>query len=594
MKIRNHKLTAVVLAGVLVVSIFTLVFAASISYKQIQSLTDSEKKILHSYEVNIELVELLSYIKDAEAGVVGYLLTNDSSFLKPYYIASENVKQSFIKLKLLVYHSAEQSANLDKLFSLINQRISFLGSILNKKAPQIDSSATYKKQLLSGKDIVTDVQKQVDKILAYELNLLRQSKLEHAKDLNLSPLSVLYIVIFSLFFFVVSYIKINKDLKGLAYSNNQLLINKEIFEHSEQIANICNWWWNKDENKLTYSNNIYHLLGCKRYEFEPTLEKFIEFVHPNDRHLVWEGNLSARENLITSILFFRVIRKDGAVRYFKSVGKVITDNYGKTLIIGMYADITEQYNKDKMIEDKIADLEKSNKELSAFNHIASHDLQEPLRKVQTFISRIREKDYDSFSGNVKDYFSGIERATSRMQMFIEDLLLYSRASNVARIFELTDLNELLDNSKQELSQRIEEKNAIIIAEILPTLNVIPFQVQQLFTNLLSNSIKYSKPDVPPVITIESRMVSAKNLPGWVTNPKNRYYKISISDNGIGFDPQHAEDIFTLFYRLHSKTAYSGTGVGLAICKVIAENHKGYIKAESTPGVGSTLIFYLPV
>ena len=260
----------------------------------------------------------------------------------------------------------------------------------------------------------------------------------------------------------------------------------------------------------------------------------------------------------------------------------------------MYADITEQYNKDKMIEDKIADLEKSNKELSAFNHIASHDLQEPLRKVQTFISRIREKNYESFPENVKDYFSGIERATVRMQMFIEDLLLYSRASNVAKVFELTDLNELLENTRQELSQRIEEKRVVIISETLPRLNVIPFQIQQLFTNLISNSIKYSKEEIPPVITLESRMVSAKSLPGWFTNPRNRYYRISIRDNGIGFEPQHAEEIFMLFYRLHNKTAYSGTGVGLAICKVIVENHKGYIKAESIPGVGSTFSFYLPV
>ncbi|HET6558313.1 MAG TPA: CHASE3 domain-containing protein, partial [Prolixibacteraceae bacterium] len=437
MKIRNHKLTAVTLAGVLVVSIFTLVFAASISYKQIKSLTESEQEIIHSYQVNIELVQLLSYIKDAETGQLGYLLTNDSSFLGPYLMAPENVKKSFVKLKLLVYNSTEQSGNLDTLFFLINQRLNFLESVLIKNAQQVSAADEYKKQLLSGNKIMVNIQKQIDKILDYELNLLKDRERAHKKDINLSPLSILYIVIFSLFFFVVSYIKINDDLKGLAHSNNQLLINKEIFEHSEQIANICNWWWNKEENKLTYSNNIYHLLGCKRFEFEPTLEKFMEFVHPNDRQLVWEGNQSAKENLITSILFFRVIRKDGAVRYFKSVGKVITDSYGKTLIIGVNADITEQYNKDKMIEDKIADLEKSNKELSAFNHIASHDLQEPLRKVQTFISRIREKNYESFPEQVKDYFSGIERATSRMQMFIEDLLLYSRASNVARIFEMT-------------------------------------------------------------------------------------------------------------------------------------------------------------
>jgi signal transduction histidine kinase/CHASE3 domain sensor protein len=593
MKKRNHKLTAVAWAGVLVVSIFTLIFAASISYKQIESLTTSEKDILHSYEVNIELVKLVSFIKDAETNVEGFLLTHDSTFLYLYKKSPHNLKESFVKIKMLVYNSKEQSDHLDTLFFLINQRTGFLENLLAKNLMN-ESPAIYKKQLLSGKQIMTNVQNLVDKILAYELNLLKQHEREHQKDLNLSPLTILYIVILSIFFFVISYLKINEDLKILAHSNNQLLINKEIFEHSEQIANICNWWWNQYENKLTYSNNIYHMLGCKKYEFEATLEKFIEFVHVNDRHLVWEGNQSAREDLITSIIFFRVIRKDGAMRYFKSVGKIIKDNYGNDLIIGMYADITEQYNKDKMIEDKITDLEKSNKELSAFNHIASHDLQEPLRKVQTFISRIREKNYDQFSDNVKDYFSGIERATQRMQMFIEDLLLYSRASNVARIFEPTNLNDLLENTRQELSQMIEEKNArIICPDPLPVLNVIPFQIQQLFNNLISNSIKYSKEGVAPEITVSFRLVSSKNLSGLVSNPNSRYCKISLTDNGIGFDPRHSEDIFTLFYRLHSKTTYSGTGVGLAICKVIIENHKGYIKAESIPGIGSTFSFYLP-
>ncbi|HLN75065.1 MAG TPA: ATP-binding protein, partial [Prolixibacteraceae bacterium] len=146
-----------------------------------------------------------------------------------------------------------------------------------------------------------------------------------------------------------------------------------------------------------------------------------------------------------------------------------------------------------------------------------------------------------------------------------------------------------------LSQLIEEKSARIICETpLPVVNVIPFQIQQLFNNLISNSIKYSRAEVAPLISVSCRMVSAKNLSGLVSNPNSRYYKISLTDNGIGFDQRHSEEIFTLFYRLHSKTAYSGTGVGLAICKVIIENHKGYIKAESSPGMGASFSFYLPV
>jgi len=595
-KIRKHTLSTILLISVLVVSIFTLFFAASISYKQIQSLNDSEKEVLQSYKVNLELEQLKSNAKEAESSERGYILTRDSTFLQSYQTALNQANNSLNNLKVLTSDpedSEQQGKNLGTVFYLIHQRFDFLATVLKSDISNAYASDTTKRMMIKGTGLMKLAQAEVDKMIANELQLLRSREASHAKYIKFSPLFILLIVLLALSVFIIAYHKINIDLKSLTKTNNQLLINKEIFEHSEHIANISNWCWNKEDNKLTYSNNLSHLLGCSPDEIEST-GNFIEFVHPDDRQFVFQSSQGASNDLMGSVIFYRVIRKDGALRYFKCSWKMITDNYGKTIIIGVNADITEQYNKDKMIEDKIADLEKSNKELSAFNHIASHDLQEPLRKVQTFISRIREKNFETFPENVKDYFSGIERATTRMQMFIEDLLLYSRANNVPKIFEITDLNVILENAKQELSQRIEEKNVIIkLSSYLPSLKVIPFQIQQLFNNLLSNSIKYSKHDIDPVITIESNMVFAKALPFPIGNSKSKYYKISISDNGIGFEQKYADDIFNLFNRLHNNTEYSGTGVGLAICKVIVENHKGVISAEGIPNVGSTVTFYLP-
>lgn len=593
MKIRKHTLASIFLISILVVSIFTLFFAASISYKQIQSLNDSGEGVLETYKINLELEQLKTFAKDAESSQRGYLLTNDPTFLQSYQEALRKADQSLVKLRTLTSNSFQQSKSLETVNHLIQQRFDFLAKVLKSDQYNVYTSDSTKDMLIKGSYVMMRADSQVNRMIYDELEILRIRQMDHDRYIRFSPFSILFVVILALSVFIIAYSKINRDLKNLTRNNNQLLINKEIFEHSEQIANISNWCWNKDDNKLTYSNNLYHLLGCKPEEVEAT-GNFIEFVHPDDRQFVFESSQGASDEAMGSVIFYRVIRKDGALRHFKSSWKMITDNYGKTFIIGVNADITEQYNKDKMIEDKIADLEKSNKELSAFNHIASHDLQEPLRKVQIFISRIRERNFDVFPENVKEYFSGIERATTRMQMFIEDLLLYSRASNVEKVFELTDLNVILENAKQELSQRIEEKDVRIISPgSLPTLNVIPFQIQQLFTNLLSNSIKYSKPDVSPLISINTRLISSKALPVLMGNPKSRYYKISMSDNGIGFDPQYADDIFKLFYRLHNKTDYSGTGVGLAICKVIVENHKGFIRAESIANVGTTISFYLP-
>ncbi|HET6558503.1 MAG TPA: CHASE3 domain-containing protein, partial [Prolixibacteraceae bacterium] len=422
------------LISVLVVSIFTLFFAASISYKQIKSLNASAERILQSYKVNLELGQLKSFAKEAESNQRGYLLTKDTTFLLAYLAAIEKAKNSIKELKALT-SNFQQSKTLDSISYLMQQRFDFLAKVIRSNSFHPEISNTTKNMLFLGKNLMELALTQIDKMIINEMQLLKDREIDHYKHIKFSPFSILFVVFLALSVFVIAYSKINRDLKSLTRTNNQLLINKQIFEHSEHIANISNWRWNKEENKLNFSNNLYHLIGCKPNEC--ATDKLIEFVHPDDRQFVFESSQSAFQELVGSVIFFRIIRKDGALRYIKSSWKAITDNYGKTFVIGVNADITEQYNKDKMIEDKIADLEKSNKELSAFNHVASHDLQEPLRKVQTFISRIREKNYESFPEQVKDYFSGIERATSRMQMFIEDLLLYSRASNVARIFEMT-------------------------------------------------------------------------------------------------------------------------------------------------------------
>jgi hypothetical protein len=179
-----------------------------------------------------------------------------------------------------------------------------------------------------------------------------------------------------------------------------------------------------------------------------------------------------------------------------------------------------------------------------------------------------------------------------MRRLIDDLLLYSQTSRSDKIFEKTDLTLLLENALQELSQVIEEKNPEIQYKNLPTLNVIPFQIQQLFYNLISNSLKYSNPEIPSKIIVACKKVNAGENPILNTNSP-AYFEISVSDNGLGFEQQYAEKIFGLFNRLHSKGEYPGTGIGLSICKKIIENHSGYIFAEGELNYGATFTFYLP-
>jgi PAS domain S-box-containing protein len=253
---------------------------------------------------------------------------------------------------------------------------------------------------------------------------------------------------------------------------------------------------------------------------------------------------------------------------------------------------TDRLNElNRSLESKNRELERSNDEMASFSYVASHDLQEPLRKIQTFARLIHEKDFDVLSEKGKDYFQRMQAASSRMQILIDDLLTFSRTNTLPKEFKTTDLNQVLESVKKEIKDSIEENNATIHSTPLPTANVVAFQIKQLLENLLLNSIKYAKKNVPPVINITSSIVEGQNLDGLAAD--RRYIRIDIEDNGIGFDQQYAEKIFELFQRLHGKHEYPGTGLGLAICKKIIQNHKGLIKAEGREGIGSIFSIFLP-
>ena len=204
-----------------------------------------------------------------------------------------------------------------------------------------------------------------------------------------------------------------------------------------------------------------------------------------------------------------------------------------------------------------------------------------------------EKEYDNLSDGGKEFMQRINNSVDRMRILIDDLLQYSRTTKTEKIFEITDLNDLLENAKSDLWQFIEEKNAVINNDKLPKMTVIPFQIQQLFVNLISNSLKYSKSDSVPTIRISSKKVIAADEELIPKNTKEKFYKITFTDKGIGFEQEYAEKIFVLFNRLHNKNEYVGTGIGLAICKKIVENHKGFISSKGKPNIGAAFTIYLP-
>jgi PAS domain S-box-containing protein len=300
------------------------------------------------------------------------------------------------------------------------------------------------------------------------------------------------------------------------------------------------------------------------------------------------------------------VRKDGSI-FWGAI--VITALHGPDNNVIGFSKVTRDLTERKMSEDKLQmfaeellqknkELERSNSELTSFSYVASHDLQEPLRKIQGFGNLILNSEVSNLSDTGRDYFNRMIKAANRMQALIDSLLEFSRTNTEIKNFEAADLNELVDEVKRDLRELIESSGATIICQPLPIVSVIPFQFRQLMANLIGNSIKYARKDVPPVIEIFSQFIETKDLPehyaASASNGPASYYRLTVQDNGIGFEEEYAEKIFELFQRLHGKNEYTGSGIGLAICKRIAENHGGWIRAESEPGVGSSFHVYLPV
>jgi len=252
-------------------------------------------------------------------------------------------------------------------------------------------------------------------------------------------------------------------------------------------------------------------------------------------------------------------------------------------------DITSIIGANEELKQLNAELEKSNRDLEQFAYVASHDLQEPLRKIQIF-SELSTKNLQH-QDIAKRYLEKIQSSAKRMTDLIKAVLNYSRLSKSSNEFTNVDLNEVMRNMQVDFELLIEEKKAIIKCDPLPLVKGIPLQLNQLFLNLFSNSMKFSEKQ--PEITVTSSIISPDQAQGFGKNGTS-YHQIVFSDNGIGFDQQYAEQVFSIFQRLHSNDQYAGTGIGLALCKKIVENHSGYISVKSDQGKGTSFFIYLPV
>lgn len=371
-----------------------------------------------------------------------------------------------------------------------------------------------------------------------------------------------------------------------------------------EATRLATWDLDLTTDAITHSPQMAMIFGYPA-ETVMTHQRMVAQIHQDDMPVRSAAFVTAME---TGYYYYEIrIRKaNGSQGWIRTHGKVVYDNDRKPVaMIGTMREVTEEKafqqelerqvrERTAMIEQKNEELEKMNAELKSFAYVSSHDLQEPLRKIEIFTNLIADGEADNLTETGRKYFGKIQNASRQMQTLIEDLLQYARTNTTEKSFEETDMNALLQAVTTELQESIQAARATVVSGDLGTLRVVPYQFRQLFTNLISNSLKFSRITVDPEITIRTEIISGNAAESYAPDPERQYCHLSYADNGIGFDAQYSERIFEVFQRLHSKADYKGTGIGLAIVKKIVENHGGRIKATGTPGAGAHFDIYLPL
>jgi hypothetical protein len=363
------------------------------------------------------------------------------------------------------------------------------------------------------------------------------------------------------------------------------------------------WISDPEGNLYYYNRSVYEYSGFTPEDLARV--GWIEIVHPEDRKENIEKWMHSIRTGEAFLFEHRFRRQDGAYRWQLSRAVPQYNENGQVeMWVGSSTDIHEhkifadeleqQVNqRTQELMDSNEALLKSNTELAQFAYVASHDLQEPLRKIQTFVTMVSDLESSRISEKGAEILQRLRSTAERMQQLVIDLLSYSRVNKMENHFTKTDLNYLVHTILQQLEESIDHRQIKIQLDTLPVMWAVPFQIEQLFTNLLSNAIKFSDQGKSAKIQIRYQYLPAGKHTEQGLNKSWTYHKIEVEDNGIGFDNEYRDRIFQVFQRLHGKDTFPGTGIGLAICKKIIDNHQGLIKASGTIGKGAMFTIFIP-
>ena len=570
-----------------------LVGIAFIAWKSTQRFLTTAEAVAHSREILETEEKVLRHLMEMESGRRGYLLTGDDRHLRGYEQGQTLLIENFKLLKGLIADDPRQLERTHKLRELINDSFA-------KQSAEIDarrSAGFPAAAALFAKAESDQATREIYAILMdfedqerSRLNLRAESTRFTGSATTLVILvgsSVTFVALLSAGWMIFRDIAARRRAETALADQASML--------TAIVDTMPDHVYLKDAKGRYILDNRAHRRYLGLHGDESVDGKTVHDFFPKD--------IAARYDADDQYVF-----KTGApirnreeparpaapnVHWLATTKMPLRDGTGRIIgLVGVSTDITQRKLDEEKLRMFAAQLERSNAELASFASVASHDLQEPLRKIQAFGDRLRAKCSEQLGEQGLEYLARMDNAAKRMQTLIQDLLKLSRVTSRAQPFAACDLGRVVGEVLGDLEVRIEQTAAAIEIGELPTIDADPLQMRQLFQNLIANALKFQKPGAPPLVRIFAEEAGVGcAIPG--AQAREPMCRISVQDDGIGFDPKFAEQIFAVFQRLHTKTEYEGTGIGLAVCRKITDRHGGTIVATSVEGQGATFIVTLP-
>ncbi len=555
-----------------------------------EKLNENSAALVHSMKVLESIEELLSLMKDTEVGTRGYIITGDSSYLRPFLVAKDALPLKMNELKLLTGDNPVQQTLLDSISRLIKIQIESQSFVVHLKTSNNFRFGS-EDVMLESKSAMDAIRSLSFKMKVEESNLRKISDDEVQDSIALTKVISTIFSVAAITIMVIALVSILLELRSRRKIQESLKSVLEATQHGIMSFKAVRDPVNFDIVDFEFIQSNKGGADLVNVPSPELIGKRLLTVFPGN---IEEGLFDAYKAVTENDTIFKTekyYKHETIDKWLRIVAVKLGDGFTVT-----FEDISTEKQYEIQLENTIQELKRSNNELEQFAFVASHDLQEPLRKIQSFGDRLKIKSQDELRAESLIYVDKMLSAANRMSNLIFDLLSFSRLAKNNEILQETDLNKVMKEVLNDLEVVIQQKNAAISYPPLPVIDAIYSQMYQLFFNLIGNALKFSKESEPPIINITVdnffKETPDKQFPKSIL--KEPFIKIQITDNGIGLDNKYSERIFEIFQRLHGRSEYQGTGIGLAICKRIVANHKGHIFANGIPGKGTTFTVELPL